>query len=437
MFHSHNRLQTIAILNNLTSAKALLKRLPGMATGVRWVRRSVAISRRLSVPSGARRRALTIETVPTLLKVPDQRQRFVGYYDHSPFKPDDERLLLVHSTRHPPWRRPSPQVPVHVELINHQTGMVVRELGQSFAWNWQQGARALWLDSETVIFNVYDVGMDRYRARLVTCDGTHRGDLPIPVQEVDSRGRVYSLSYESLAAIRPDYGYRNRLLHPTDLTDNAIERFDPANEEYRVLVRLSALREQTEERRRSKIKWAKFNHVMASPDSTRLVFLFRYFLDGRRVTDLYEMFTDGGQPRLLAEDRGVSHVCWWGDEAVLATMSGTDGFGYYLVSIDDAKAKGCWEQPDGHPSRLDERRLLTDTYPDQYALRRLLIRSLETDEVVEVGAFPEPLLFQGETRCDLHPSLSPTERYIQVDCGLGHRRTVAVLPNPLFGGSCE
>lgn len=437
MFHSHNRLQTVAILNNLMSAKALVKRLPGMVMGVRLVRRSVAISRRLSVPSGARRRALTIETVPTLLKVPDQRQRFVGYYDHSPFKPDDERLLLVHSTRHPPWRRPSPQVPVHVELINHQTGMVVRELGQSLAWNWQQGARAFWLDSETVIFNVYDVGMDRYRARLVTCDGTHRGDLPIPVQEVDSRGRVYSLSYESLAAIRPDYGYRNRLLHPNDLTDNAIERFDPASEEYRVLMRLSDLREQTEVRHGHKIKLAKFNHIMASPDSSRLVFLFRYFLDGRRVTDLYEMSTDGEQPRLLAEDGGVSHVCWWGNGAVVATMSGTAGFGYYLLSIDDSNATLLWEQPDGHPSRLNEHRLLTDTYPDQYALRRLLIRSLETEEAVEVGAFTEPLLFQGENRCDLHPSLSPSGRYIQVDCAFGHHRTVAVLPNPLLDGSCE
>lgn len=381
--------------------------------------------------------AVANESTPKFLKVPDRRQRFVGYYDHSPFKPDDERLLLVHSTRQPAWRRPAPNIPVHIELVNHQTGMVVRELGKSFAWNWQQGARALWLDSETVIFNVYDVATDRYRSRLVTCDGTHQGDLPIPVQEVDGRGRVYALSYEALAAIRPDYGYRNRLPHPYGLEDNAIERFDPANEEYRVLVRLSALREQTEERHRSKIKWAKFNHVMASRDSTRLVFLFRYFLDGRRVTDLYEMSADGGQPRLLLEDKGVSHVCWWGGNAVVATMSGTDGFGYYLLSIDDQKAIRFWEQPDGHPSPIDERCLLTDTYPDQYALRRLLIRSLETEEVVEVGAFPEPLLFQGETRCDLHPSLSPSRRYIQVDCAFGHRRTVAVLPNPLLDGSCE
>lgn len=77
--------------------------------------------------------AVANESAPKFLKLTDRRQRFVGYYDHSPFKPDDERLLLVHSTCAPAWRRPSPNIPVHMELVNHQTGMVVRELGKSFA----------------------------------------------------------------------------------------------------------------------------------------------------------------------------------------------------------------------------------------------------------------------------------------------------------------
>jgi len=377
------------------------------------------------------------EIVRTVLRLPDRRHRFVGYYDHSPFKPDDERLLLVHSTFPPAWRRPSPNVPVHIQLINHEEGTVVRELGESYAWNWQQGARALWLDSKTVIFNIYDAVTDSYRARMVSCDGIHREDLPIPVQEVDSRGRVYGLSYEALAAIRPDYGYRNRTPRAQDLAENAIEQFDPSTGMRRVLIRLSTLQRQAEERYSCPVKQAKFNHIMASADATRLVFLFRYFVKGRRVTDLYAMSTAGGEPRLLVADRGVSHVCWWGEDALVATMAGEDGFGYYLVPIHAPKATLLWKQADGHPSYLDASHMLTDTYPDRFALRRLLIRSLETEELIELGAFPEPILFQGETRCDLHPSLSPSGRYIQVDCALGHRRTVAVLLNPLLERRCS
>ena len=404
-----------------------IKRFPGLVALVRFVHRAIAIGRRIRSHTGAGR-----DLPSAVLDLPGIRNHFVGYYDHSPFKTDDERLLLIHSTTHPAWRRPSARVPVRIELIDHEQGKVVRELGQSNAWNWQQGARALWLDSDTVVFNIYDAIQDRYRARMVSCDGTHQGDLPLPVQEVDSRGRIYGLSYEALAAVRPDYGYRNRPPGSKDMSDNAIEQFDPSTSTHRVLVNLPTLKEETEARHDRPITHAKFNHVMVSPNAGRLVFLLRYFVDGHRVTDLYEMPTEGGWPRLLMADSGVSHVCWWGDDALVATMTGAQGFGYYSLPITEPGGKLFWAQPDGHTSRLDEEHMLTDTYPDGHALRHLLIRNLPTGQLTEVGVFAEPILFQGETRCDLHPSASPSGRYIQVDCAVGHRRAIAVVANPLF-----
>lgn len=412
--------------------KSLVRHLPGLVSGVRLGKRIVALVRR--VGAGAPSKASNGKYALGILAFPDSRHRFVGYYDHSPFKPDDDRLLLVHSTRHPAWRRPSPAVPVSIELINHQDGTIVCELGESYAWNWQQGARALWLNAETVIFNIYDPATDRYIARMVRCDGTHLADLPIPVQEVDSLGRVYSLSYEALAAVRPDYGYRNRQPNSHELGENLIEQFDPSTQARKVLIRLAVVQEEAETRHGSPLLHAKFNHVMVSPNAASLVFLFRYFVNGRRVTDLYEMPTDGGTARLLVEDSGVSHVCWWGDDKVMATMKGADGFGYYIVPIDAGEPALNWAQEDGHPTRIDGHHLLTDTYPDRYAVRHLLTRSIDTGELTEVGAFPEPLFYHGETRCDLHPSLSSTGRYIQVDFAIGHRRSVAILANPLVDG---
>lgn len=410
--------------------KSSVKNFPGVVRVVRLGKRLVALTRRILSNNeivGSYR-----ANISKTLTFRDNCNRFVGYYDHSPFNPHDERLLLVHSTRHPSWRLPSPDTPVSIEIINHKDASVVCELGDSYAWNWQQGARALWWDAETVIFNVYDTVAGRYRARMVRWDGTHLQDLPIPVQEIDSKGRVYSLSYESLAAIRADYGYRNREPKSTDFAANAIEQFDPSTHEHNVLVRISTLIGWAKERHSSSISQPKFNHVMVSPDSARLVFLFRYFANGRRVTDLFEVRTSGGPARLLVADSGVSHVCWWSEEEVIATMVGLDGFGYYLVPVDGTEPTLLWAKEDGHPGRLDERHLLTDTYPDQYSLRHLLIHAVDTGKLTELGAFSEPLLYQGETRCDLHPSLSPSGRYIQVDCAIGHRRSVAVLTNPLF-----
>jgi hypothetical protein len=408
-----------------------IRRMPGLVSGVRLGRRMVAIAR--GVRSDKRGWALSGEVEQVALRLEDGRHRFVGYYDHSPLKLDDEDLLPVQSTCHRGWRRPSPDIAVRIEIINHKANKVVRELGETYAWNWQQGARALWLNAETVIFNIYEPVTDRYRARMVNTDGKHLGDLPIPVQELDKEGRIYSLSYEALSAIRPDYGYRNRPVEAAALENNAIEQYDPGSGSQRVLVDVSVMKSEVSSRRDGKITRAKFNHIMASPNASRLVFLFRYFLNGQRVTDLYAMSSEGGNPRLLVGDSGVSHVCWWDDQTLIATMKGAEGFGYYRVPFDSPEDAHCiWAARDGHPSRLGERHVLTDTYPDRHGLRHLLIHSIEKGDTVTLGVFAEPLLFQGGTRCDLHPSLSPSGKYIQVDCAIGHRRTVAVLENPLF-----
>lgn len=370
-----------------------------------------------------------------LVRVPDGSENFfVGYYDHSPFKPGCESLMLVHVTSHPAWRHPTPKVPVRIHLFDWEKGVILEELGESFAWNWQQGARALWLDEDTVIFNVYDTETDRYRAQVVGIDGKTQGFLPIPAQEVDSAGRVYSLSYEALGRIRPDYGYRNRRVALRALAKCAIEQYGISTGTHRVLVRVDTLQEEAQRRHGGKVKLAKLNHVMASPDARHLIFLFRYFVHDRRVTDLYCVCIDRIDTRLLVGDGAVSHACWWDAETVLAIMNGSAGFGYYRINLSDASVEPVWQYADGHPSRLDGNHLLTDTYPDQYGLRRLVVRSMLDNTVTEIAAFPEPLVFQGETRCDLHPSSSPSGRWIQVDCAVGHRRTVAVLPNPLFAG---
>lgn len=360
---------------------------------------------------------------------------FCGYYDHSPFNANDESLVLLHSTTQSAWKNPSPRSSASILLYDWKNKRVVKSLGQTFAWNWQQGSRAQWIDPETVIYNIYDEREDRFKSRIVNIDGKWLKDLPIPVQEVDSQGRVYSLSYEALASMRPDYGYRNRSTGERDILDNAIEQIEPSTGRRRVIIRVSDLMGKTQARHKKTIVGAWFNHVMVSPDARQMVFLLRYFMDGQRITDLYQISTEGGAASLLSGNEGVSHVCWWNNEAIVATMRGVGGFGYYFLPVDGLeKPRLLWSQLDGHPNRVNEHNILTDTYPNKSAIRHLLIHSIENGRTFELGAFSEPLLFHGETRCDLHPSLSPSRRYIQVDCAVGNRRRVAIMDNPLFVG---
>nr|WP_321988960.1 hypothetical protein [Desulfuromonas acetoxidans] len=355
---------------------------------------------------------------------------FCGYYDHSPFNPADETLLLVHANNQPAWRQPSPKTPTEILLINWRDKRLIRSLGTTYSWNWQQGARGMWLDCDSVIYNIYDASSNRYLAKVVDSEGRDRALLPIPIQEYDGKSKIFSINYDALRSIRPDYGYRNRYLSKNEFYDNGITSYDIETGKFDVIIDIYELQNDAMMRHNGKIFGVKINHVMSSPDAAFLIFLFRYHVNSRRVTDLYLIDLKTNYWRCLVSDSGTSHCCWAGNSRVLATMNGSKGFGYYFLDIFDGGLVCKWLYSDGHPVFMSDESYITDTYPDQFGIRHLLAVPYEdSGSRTELAAFPEPVFFQGETRCDLHPSLSHSQSFVQVDCAMGHRRSVAVLPN--------
>src|SRR5690625_7726499 len=122
-----------------------LKRYPILTTAVRFSKRVMAIGRRVAKQSYSQD---SDDLIASLVNISDGRQRFVGYYDHSPFNNKNEDVLLLHSINYKTWKKPSPLQSINIELINHKENKVIRVLGETSAWNWRQGARALWLNSE-------------------------------------------------------------------------------------------------------------------------------------------------------------------------------------------------------------------------------------------------------------------------------------------------
>lgn len=379
----------------------------------------------------ARARICKTATQLHKLTVPGFRNCWCGYYDHSPFYPKDESLILLHAANWPAWRMPRPDQPVEVMLFDWRARRVVESLGPTFSWNWQQGARAHWVLKDTVIYNIYDAETGSYRAKLVQPGMGRHELLPIPVQETDVQGRVYSISYEALSAIRPDYGYRNKPCTQRDIMENRIRSYDLRSGEIREHVGVPELFAEASARHAVPMDRPKLNHVMASPGGTRLIFLFRYFAGGRRVTDLYGLDVESGRWNCLLPDKGVSHCCWIDERSILATLRGREGFGYYKLDFDGADVSLVRLSPDGHPQALNEHLFVTDTYPDRFAMRRLLsVPYAATSGMIEWGVFPEPLLFLGEARCDLHPSVSPSRRWAQMDLAYKNRRLVGLLEMP-------
>ena len=83
---------------------------------------------------------------------------------------------------------------------------------------------------------------------------------------------------------------------------------------------------------------------------------------------------------------------------------------------------------DGHPSFFPSgNMIITDTYPDKFREQSLITYDLNNNEIKTLSKFCVPFKFSGETRCDLHPRLSPNGTYVCVDNVHNNLRSMTVI----------
>ncbi|NLC37360.1 MAG: glycosyl transferase [Alcaligenaceae bacterium] len=366
----------------------------------------------------------------------DDVETFFGYYDKSPVS--TKGWLLCHTPRHPSTQPPQSTLSIAVQVFDFDA----RELAHpvmsldTHAYNWQQGARAHWLDGEHFIFNDFDAQARRYISRVHCVRGrseVQRYDRAVQ----DSHGREYflAINYQRLHTLRPDYGYRN--LPPLDDTvlagrdNDGIWKVEQNSGLSRLLYSFEDICKAAPHDDFSHARH-KVNHVMISPDGQRFIFLHRYFLGRRKVDRLMLGAADGSALRVLAAYGMVSHCFWMSDAAVLCYARGPSGFdGYYILDICtghmDALFGGALDiMGDGHP-HVHGHWFVTDSYPDRRRMQRLLRADLRSGQTHELGRFYQSFRYGGETRCDLHPRITPDGRYVFFDSVYEGRRGLYFL----------
>ena len=147
--------------------------------------------------------------------------------------------------------------------------------------------------------------------------------------------------------------------------------------------------------------------------------------DGLRHIRILISSIDGNHVRVLNDSGHSSHYCWKDDDELLCYSTVRDkGEGYYLydthTGLNQIIGPDCLTE-DGHPSYLPgASKLITDTYPDQYGESSLLLYACKEEKLTVLDKEFLPVKFCGETRCDLHPRVSPSGKYVCIDtvkCG--------------------
>jgi hypothetical protein len=354
------------------------------------------------------------------------RFHWFGYYDKWQFDPSGRYVLGMQvDFEH---RSPRPDDVIRVGMVDLKDGDRWTELGQTRAWNWQQGCMLQWIpgSGEEVIWN------DRREGRFVSVIRNVRSGrervLPAPVYTLSPDGREAIFpDFRRLNDCRPGYGYAglpdpNRDRAVPD--DAGIWRLDLASGKTSLIVPLPEAARIPYPGGYSNGAKHWFNHLLYNTDGSRFIFLHRWRGDREGTGFSTRMFTadrDGKNLYILDPHGKTSHFIWRDPAHVLAwawhPSLGKDRFYLYRDRTGEVQAVG----PDvmtvnGHCTYLPGGRfILNDTYPDRERNQNVFLYEIATGKRIALGSFHAPKEYTGEWRCDTHPRYSHDGRLVCVD----------------------
>lgn len=343
---------------------------------------------------------------------------FFGYYDKSPWNQNGNRMLFH-------FRKKKANRRLEIRIFDKEEKKCWT-VGESQAWNFQQGTMAQWLrglKDERIIFN--DIIQDKLVARMVSIHGDNESIISLPIQTVHPNGReALTLNYRRFLVLRPDYGYSTPVenfspFQPLDR--DGIWRVDLTTGEGELIVSLEQLH-AIEPRKEMNPEKTQVNHIIFSPTGTRCVFMHRWFYRHVMYSRLYIMDWSSKNLHLLLDTQMISHYHWFDDDHLIVYGRVPENRDtYFLINVVDGSyrvlAEDLFERfGDGHPSFSPDRRwIVTDTYPDLSFKQHLLLYNLQANRLWEVGNFIYSPRYFGMTRCDLHPRWSPDGLKVSID----------------------
>lgn len=354
-------------------------------------------------------------------------ESFFGYYDKCPENGHGD--VLVHLTDYNTQNIPSAVQSIKIGVVFNDGRQEV--IGKTTSYNWQQGARAMWLNDELVIYNAYDG--EKYVAQVYSIKEMKVvKTFDEPVQEVFGTDYFLSIDYRRIMAVRPDYGYRN-MAPLTDaemksVMDAGIVKVDYDTGKETVLISMEEIL-KVSPKEIFKHCVHVVNHLMLSPKGFGLAFVHRYY-EGRRRHDRL-MYYDGCKLSCVLDDDMVSHYCWLNEEQLFGyvRVKGNDGF--YTINTKTGIVEACdalnaLGNGDGHPTYHDGK-IIVDTYPDKSRMQQLMMLDLKTRQVKPIIEVYQSVKYLNETRCDMHPRFAPDGKSVYFDTVFSGKRSLCKI----------
>jgi len=356
-----------------------------------------------------------------------------GYYDKLQFDPSGRYVLGMEVNFED--RSPKPDDVIKVGMIDLQDDDRWIELGETRAWNWQQGCMLQWRpgSDREAVWN--DREGDRFVCRIMDVKTRATRTIPHPVYTLSPDGRwAMAPDFRRINDMRPGYGYAG-LADPNSAakapTNSGIWKVDLHTGQATLVIPFAEMLNIPFPGGDITDKKHWFNHLLFSPDGSRFIFLNRWRIKEYRASNPTNPFNtrmmtatpDGKDIRVVDDSGFASHFIWRDPRHILAwTKLPSHGDRFYLFP-DDGSRQGVAVGPEvmisnGHCTYLPGGEwILNDSYPDDQRLQHVYLYHIATGSRVPLGNFymHPKYVFDGEWRVDTHPRYSPDGRYICID----------------------
>lgn len=354
------------------------------------------------------------------------KYHWFAYYDKLQFSPDN-RYVLGNEVDFE-HRSPTKDDVIKVGMVDLQEGDKWTELGESHAWNWQQGCMLQWVPGteSTVMWNDRQDG--KFVCHVMDVKTREKRTLPNPVYNLSPDGKWgISPDFRRLNDTRPGYGYagvpdpNQDVLVPEDA---GIWKINMETGEQKLIITLAQAAAIPYEGGFSPNAKHWFNHLLFSPDGSRFIFLHRWKGDGDKTfnTRLFTANADGSGLYVLDPYGKTSHFVWRDPQHVFAWAfhpSHGDKFYLYKDQTNEVSVVGPEKMPrNGHNTYVPQTNnewVLNDCYPDKQRMQTPYLYHIPTDRRVDLGHFYSPAFYTGEWRCDTHPRSSRDGKLVCID----------------------
>lgn len=360
-----------------------------------------------------------------------------GYYDKLEFDPASRYVLGMEvGFEH---RSPKPDDVIKVGMVDLGADDRWVELGETRAWNWQQGSMLQWLPGSKTEVLWNDRQGDRFVCHILDVKTRKKRTIPSAIYAVSPDARwAITTDFRRLNHTRPGYGYTGLPDPNKDVLlpeDAGIWRVDLQTGRQKLIISVAdaARIPYTRGDWTGAKHW--FNHLLISPDGSRFIFLHRWRGKAEGAGFSTRMFTadaDGKNLHVPDPYGKTSHFIWRDPRHILAwAWHPSHGEKFYLY--EDRTEKVEVVAPDvmtvnGHCTYLPGNRwILNDTYPDRERLQHPYLYDTRSGKRIPLGHFSSRSEYTGEWRCDNHPRFSPDGRKVVIDSPHGGGRQLYLI----------